>query len=161
MAKAGLPLGAQVTGWVVLVTSLVLPFAHSFSPNNHYLHRLVVIFLAFAPMFIILTISYEGLFYFAFSCTLITWVRLEHRVYRSFTTRASPVSAVDASAPTDRVTAPEKHEYRSLTLADASTSYNPPSSALETLLRYLPSVWMPWLVLFPCSIHSLKEHCSL
>jgi phosphatidylinositol glycan class N len=118
-AKAGLPLGAQVTGWVVLVTSLVLPFAHSFSPNNHYLHRLVVIFLAFAPMFIILTISYEGLFYFAFSCTLITWVRLEHRVYRSFTTRASPVSAVDASAPTDRVTAPEKHEYRSLTLADA------------------------------------------
>jgi phosphatidylinositol glycan class N len=118
-AKAGLPLGAQVTGWVVLVSSLVLPFAHSFSPNNHYLHRLVVIFLAFAPMFIILTISYEGLFYFAFSCTLITWVRLEHRVYRSFTTRASPASAVESSASTDRVTAPEKHEHRSLTLADA------------------------------------------
>jgi phosphatidylinositol glycan class N len=119
-AKAGLPLGAQVTGWVVLVSSLVLPFAHSFSPNNHYLHRLVVIFLAFAPMFIILTISYEGIFYFAFSCTLITWVRLEHRIYRSFTAkRSSTGSDLKSSASIDRVTALEKHEYRSLTLADA------------------------------------------
>lgn len=118
-AKAGLPLGAQVTGWVVLISSLLLPFAHSFSPNNHYLHRLVVIFLAFAPMFIILTISYEGLFYFAFSCTLITWVRLEHRVYRSFTTRTGAVSDIKSPVSTDGVAAPEKHEYRSLTLADA------------------------------------------
>ena len=129
-AKTGLPLGAQVTGWIVLVSSLILPFAHSFSPNNHYLHRLVVIFLAFAPMFIILTISYEGLFYFAFSCTLITWVRLEHRIYRAFTTRGSlppptsPISDLNPLAPalaasSDRVSALEKHEYRSLTLADA------------------------------------------
>jgi phosphatidylinositol glycan class N len=109
----------------VLVSSLVLPFAHSFSPNNHYLHRLVVIFLAFAPMFVILTISYEGLFYFAFSCTLITWVRLEHRIYRSFSAkspvhaRTSPVSYSKSSTSTDRETALEKHEYRSLTLADA------------------------------------------
>ena len=129
-AKTGLPLGAQVTGWIVLVSSLILPFAHSFFPNNHHLHRLVVIFLAFAPMFIILTISYEGLFYFAFSCTLITWVRLEHRIYRAFTTRGSlppptsPISDLNPLAPalaasSDRVTALEKHEYRSLTLADA------------------------------------------
>ncbi|KAH0080725.1 PigN-domain-containing protein, partial [Aureobasidium melanogenum] len=90
----------------------------------------MVVFLAFGPMFIILTISYEGLFYFAFSCTLITWVRLEHRIYRAFTTKGSlpppksPVSDLDPLAPalaasTDRVTALEKHEYRSLTLADA------------------------------------------
>ncbi|KAK6006067.1 hypothetical protein QM012_006477 [Aureobasidium pullulans] len=129
-AKTGLPLGAQVTGWVVLVSSLILPFAHSFSPNNHYLHRLVVVFLAFGPMFIILTISYEGLFYFAFSCTLITWVRLEHRIYRAFTTKGSlppptsPASDLNPLAPalaasTDRAIALEKHEYRSLTLADA------------------------------------------
>ncbi|KAG9523956.1 PigN-domain-containing protein, partial [Aureobasidium melanogenum] len=129
-AKTGLPLGAQVTGWIVLVSSLILPFAHSFSPNNHYLHRLMVVFLAFGPMFIILTISYEGLFYFAFSCTLITWVRLEHRIYRAFTTKGSlppstsPVSDLNPLVPalaasTDRATALEKHEYRSLTLADA------------------------------------------
>ncbi|KAG9686847.1 PigN-domain-containing protein, partial [Aureobasidium melanogenum] len=129
-AKTGLPLGAQVTGWIVLVSSLILPFAHSFSPNNHYLHRLMVVFLAFGPMFIILTISYEGLFYFAFSCTLITWVRLEHRIYRAFTNKGSlspptsPVSDLNPLAPalaasTDRATALGKHEYRSLTLADA------------------------------------------
>ena len=41
----------------------------------------MVIFLTFAPTFIILTISYEGLFYFAFSATLVTWVRLEHRIF--------------------------------------------------------------------------------
>ena len=51
------------------------------APNNHYMHRLMVIFLTFAPTFIILTISYEGLFYFAFSATLVTWVRLEHRMF--------------------------------------------------------------------------------
>ncbi|KAK4958616.1 Glycosyl phosphatidyl inositol anchor synthesis, partial [Elasticomyces elasticus] len=65
-AKRGLPLGTQTMGWTVLVTSLVLPFLHGLRPNSHYLHRLVVIFLALAPLFVILTISYEGLFYFAF-----------------------------------------------------------------------------------------------
>ncbi|KAI5251774.1 putative phosphatidylinositolglycan class N [Aureobasidium subglaciale] len=114
-AKTGLPLGAQVTGWIVLVSSLILPFAHSYSPNNHYLHRIVVVFLAFAPMFVILTISYEGLFYLAFSCTLITWVRLEHRIYRAFTTKSSLSSPTGAASETVL----EKHEYRSLTLADA------------------------------------------
>lgn len=81
-------------------------------------------------MFIILTISYEGLFYFTFSCTLVTWVRLEHRIYRSFTTNGSlppstsPVSDLNPLAPalaasSDRAAALEKHDYRSLTLADA------------------------------------------
>ncbi|OJD28675.1 gpi ethanolamine phosphate transferase 1 [Diplodia corticola] len=79
-AKEGLPLGTQVVGWVVLVASLMVPFLHGLAPNNHYIHRLVVIFLSFSPIFIILTISYEGLFYFAFCMTLVTWVRLEHRI---------------------------------------------------------------------------------
>ncbi|KAL9598605.1 MAG: hypothetical protein Q9179_003858 [Wetmoreana sp. 5 TL-2023] len=80
-AKRGLP----------LVTSLTLPFLHSLQPNNHYLHRLVVIFLTFSPIFIILTISYEGLFYFVFCATLVTWVRLEHHIYTyTATNRASP-----------------------------------------------------------------------
>jgi phosphatidylinositol glycan class N len=54
---------------------------HTLEPNNHYLHRLLIVFLTFSPIFIILTISYEGLFYFAFCITLLTWVRLEHKVY--------------------------------------------------------------------------------
>lgn len=83
-------------------------------------------------MFIILTISYEGLFYLAFSCTLVTWVRLEHRVCRSFT----PPRASQSSAPTDPTSdlnpltpasalstngkqTLDKQTFRALTLADA------------------------------------------
>lgn len=41
----------------------------------------MILFLTFSPTFIILTISYEGLFYFAFCMTLAAWVRLEHAIY--------------------------------------------------------------------------------
>ncbi|EFY86094.1 phosphoethanolamine transferase class N [Metarhizium acridum CQMa 102] len=54
-AKRGLPVGNQVLGWAILI-----------------------IFLTCAPTFVILTISYEGLFYVAFSVTLLVWVRLEY-----------------------------------------------------------------------------------
>ncbi|GAM88281.1 hypothetical protein ANO11243_063140 [Dothideomycetidae sp. 11243] len=130
-AKTGLPLGTQVLGWVVLVASFVLPFAHGLQPNNHYLHRLMVIFLSFAPLFIILTISYEGLFYFAFSATLLTWVRLENRIYRSTLPSDSKPSipsdtlselnplipALATGTAAERATSPS--EFRALTLADA------------------------------------------
>ncbi|KAL8722027.1 MAG: hypothetical protein Q9225_001403 [Loekoesia sp. 1 TL-2023] len=90
-AKRGLPLGNQVIGWLVLIASLTLPFLHSLQPNSHYLHRLVILFLTFSPIFIILTISYEGLFYIVFCATLVTWVRLEHHIYTYTTTnRTSP-----------------------------------------------------------------------
>ena len=53
----------------------------------------MVIFLTFSPIYIILTISYEGLFYFTFCLTLVTWVRLEHHIYTFVTRRqASPPS---------------------------------------------------------------------
>lgn len=116
-AKQGLPVGNQVIGWLVLITSLGLPFVHKIRPNNHYLHRLLVIFLAFSPAFVLLTISYEGLFYFAFCTTLMTWVRLEHSIYVYAKARSSPqpppVSAVPAT------TNSPASAYRSLTLSDA------------------------------------------
>lgn len=60
-----------------------MPLAYRLQPNNHYMHRLLVMFLTCAPTFVLLTISYEGLFYVAFCITLVTWVRLEHRIYTS------------------------------------------------------------------------------
>ncbi|BCR82768.1 GPI ethanolamine phosphate transferase 1 [Aspergillus chevalieri] len=80
--KQGLPLGTQIAGWATLVASLVLPFAHVLRPRKHYLHRHMIIFLALGPLFIILTISYEGLFYFAIAITLFSWVQLEHRIHQ-------------------------------------------------------------------------------
>lgn len=44
------------------------------------MHRLAMIFFTCAPTFIILTISYEGLFYIAYSILLVIWVRLEYRI---------------------------------------------------------------------------------
>ncbi|KAJ4300245.1 Glycosyl phosphatidyl inositol anchor synthesis [Collariella sp. IMI 366227] len=92
-AKQGLPRGNQVMGWVVLVASLLTPLAYRLQPNSHYMHRILVIFLTFAPTFVILTISYEGLFYLAFSAILVSWVRLEHAVFQFSPSRTTPQCA--------------------------------------------------------------------
>lgn len=127
-AKQGLPFGNQVVGWSILVASLLLPFLHRLYPNSHYLHRLMVIFLTFSPTFIILTISYEGLFYFVFCMTLITWVRLEHAIYvhtaapRVVQGSAAGSDTVAAKKPaTKATTVVEGHAYgyRTLSVSDA------------------------------------------
>ena len=149
-AKRGLPRGNQVIGWLVLskpypekpelglqailhtdileVTSLTLPFLHSLQPNSHYLHRLVVLFLTFSPIFIILTISYEGLFYFVFCATLVTWVRLEHHIYTyTRTNRASPPpSPVPAPKPLHSAMTDISNQLQS---SDETSNLKSPSSA--------------------------------
>ncbi|KUJ16862.1 PigN-domain-containing protein [Mollisia scopiformis] len=121
-AKEGLPRGNQIVGWIVLVLPLLMPFLHRLQPNNHYLHRLMVIFLTFSPIFVILTISYEGLFYLGFCVTLITWVRLEHKIYVSTTpstvTKSNTNGHTVPAIPTSLSSSP----FRSLTLSDARTS---------------------------------------
>ncbi|KAI9710266.1 MAG: Glycosyl phosphatidyl inositol anchor synthesis [Bogoriella megaspora] len=138
-ARRGLPLGSQAVGWLVLIASFTVPFLHGLEPNNHYLHRLMVIFLSFCPLFIILTISYEGLFYFVFFSTLVCWVRLEHLIYQHVNTTPPPIKSngfatdkTDTSpveelnplqpalaAANDRIIAITNDDYRSLSLTDA------------------------------------------
>lgn len=124
-AKQGLPLGNQALGWTILVLSLLMPFLHRMSPNNHYLHRLVVLFLTFSPVFVILSISYEGLFYFVFCATLVTWVRLEHKIYMSTKPAAVESSAAasetDSAADTPTATSP-KSSPKSSTKSASSKS---------------------------------------
>ena len=74
----------------MLAVSLLMPLAYRLEPNSHYMHRLVMIFLTCAPTFVILTISYEGLFYVAFSITLLAWIRLEYSV-QSFTNKSQVI----------------------------------------------------------------------
>ncbi|EKD19777.1 uncharacterized protein L3040_001878 [Drepanopeziza brunnea f. sp. 'multigermtubi'] len=122
-AKLGLPKGNQIVGWFVLVLPLLMPFLHRLQPNNHYLHRLMVIFLAFSPIFVLLTISYEGLFYLGFCVTLITWVRLEHKIY--IYSKLSPTSLAQGSKITNgSAMTPSilSSPFRSLTLSDLRTS---------------------------------------
>ncbi|KAF8855250.1 GPI ethanolamine phosphate transferas-like protein [Acephala macrosclerotiorum] len=120
-AKEGLPSGNQIVGWIVLVLPLLMPFLHRLQPNNHYLHRLMVIFLTFSPVFVILTISYEGLFYLGFCVTLITWVRLEHKIYLS-TTSTSAKPAINGHTTPATPNSLSSSPFRSLTLSDARTS---------------------------------------
>ena len=136
-AKLGLPRGNQIVGWLVLgmesvvifeilaltetVSSLLMPFVHRLAPNNHYLHRLMVIFLTFSPIFVILTISYEGIFYLGFSVTLITWVLLEHRVY-IFNKPAVTTTTKQTNGTPVVPTALSSSPFRSLTLTDLRTS---------------------------------------
>ncbi|KAL5119449.1 Glycosyl phosphatidyl inositol anchor synthesis [Pleosporales sp. CAS-2024a] len=124
-ARQGLPLGVLVVGRTTLLVSLLLPQLHRLYPNSNYVHRLVVIFLQFAPTFIILTISYEGLFYFAFCLCLFSWMRLEHQVYlhtrEQAKTTASPGEPVKAAgdAAVGRVDSSKTDELRTLSLGDA------------------------------------------
>jgi phosphatidylinositol glycan class N len=81
-ARLGLPLGNQVVGWATFLLSLAVPFLHYFHPSvTDYRFRLLTIFLAFGPTFVILTISNEGLFYVSFFMALLVWVELEERFY--------------------------------------------------------------------------------
>jgi GPI ethanolamine phosphate transferase 1 len=103
-----------------IVLSIAMPFLHRLQPNNHYLHRLVIIFLTFAPTFVILTISYEGLFYFTFCVTLVTWVLLEHRIYRS--TKAQVLTSQQTNGHPVLPASLTSSPYRALALADARVS---------------------------------------
>ncbi|KAK2612886.1 Glycosyl phosphatidyl inositol anchor synthesis [Conoideocrella luteorostrata] len=86
-AKQGLPRGNQVLGWAVLTC---------------------------APTFVILTISYEGLFYVAFSITLLVWVRLEYAVEMFFRKRGQ-----ENNSAAVQQTRQGPLQYRRLRLSDA------------------------------------------
>lgn len=80
-----------------------------------------MIFVTFAPTFVILTISYEGLFYFVFCMTLATWVRLEHAFYvyqKEPSTTAPSVNFVKHSTTAKTTVDGDAFEYRTLTLSD-------------------------------------------
>jgi Phosphatidylinositolglycan class N (PIG-N) len=57
-AKEGLPLLNSILSWGILATSLLIPVMDGVTGGHHFMHRLVVIYLAFAPVFILLSIRY-------------------------------------------------------------------------------------------------------
>ena len=101
----------MASGLTLTVSSLTVPLLHGMQPNGDYFHRLVVLFLTFSPLFVILTISFEGLFYVAFCITLVCWIRLEHRI--DWYLKRRPDRTVNTTGSI------KDGEYRALTLSDA------------------------------------------
>ncbi|ORY72728.1 Phosphatidylinositolglycan class N-domain-containing protein [Leucosporidium creatinivorum] len=75
--KQGLPLVNQVSGWLILVLSLAVAVIHGRPRAQPFFERLLVLLFAFAPAFIILSLSYEALFFATLCTTLIIWMMLE------------------------------------------------------------------------------------
>ncbi|KAF7789089.1 hypothetical protein EIP86_000022 [Pleurotus ostreatoroseus] len=75
-AKLGLPLVNQIAGWTVLVTASAIPFTYHI-PHTPPMLKILTMFLGFAVCFVILSISVEGLFFLAYSATLLVWVEVE------------------------------------------------------------------------------------
>jgi phosphatidylinositol glycan class N len=82
----------------------------------------MIIFLTFSPTFIILTISWEGLFYFVFCMTIVTWVRLEHAIYvhtkANTTVQQAGNGSVTKPSTGTAIVDGETFHYRALTLSD-------------------------------------------
>ncbi|PAV16485.1 hypothetical protein PNOK_0810500 [Pyrrhoderma noxium] len=92
-AKEGLPLINQLSGWTILALSSISPFLLTFSSSSSSSTnkntntntfrsypravRQLTLFLAFAPVFVLLAICAEGLFYLAYCMVLVLWVRVE------------------------------------------------------------------------------------
>jgi GPI ethanolamine phosphate transferase 1 len=62
------------------------------SPVKHHssFSKLVMLFLGFGACFVILSISVEGLFYLAFSVTLVLWIEVEAMLRSSTTNTGNP-----------------------------------------------------------------------
>jgi phosphatidylinositol glycan class N len=79
--KQGLPWLHQSAGWFLLAVSFAYPILYGFYANQYDQHRLTVIYLAFAPFSILLSVSYEALFYACFSANLYLWLLVERKQY--------------------------------------------------------------------------------
>lgn len=81
-AKKGLPFFSQVGSWTVLLSCLTVPFLYGFvsrnrEPRQPPIQRIVITVFAFAPVFILLSIRDEGLFFASFTLSLVAWSRVE------------------------------------------------------------------------------------
>lgn len=72
--KTSLPVGSQT------VASIALPFWHGRPRGQSPSTRLSVLVASFAPAFVILSLSYEALFYCVFCGALLSWLAIESSV---------------------------------------------------------------------------------
>ncbi|EPQ26277.1 uncharacterized protein PFL1_06212 [Pseudozyma flocculosa PF-1] len=125
--KNGLPLPNQVTAWTMLAFSLTFPFVYGFrrpvriaapttppatteagskhvedgevvvrQPPNQ---RLAIVVFAFAPIFVLLSLRDEALFFGCYTLTLLVWAKMEGAVNEDRLRRSKASRAIDERRP--------------------------------------------------------------
>lgn len=79
--KKGLPIVNQVLAWFILVFCLTVPIVYSLGRNVIASHRLILIVAGFAPVFVLLSIRDEAIFFGCYSLTLVLWGKVEGAIY--------------------------------------------------------------------------------
>ncbi|KAI8379184.1 Phosphatidylinositolglycan class N-domain-containing protein [Radiomyces spectabilis] len=80
--RQGLPLINQILSLAIVAISSVFPFIYRGPAETDYFTRLLIICQTFFPLMIILSISYEALFYVCFCTTVLLWLQMERALYR-------------------------------------------------------------------------------
>ena len=96
------------------MASLVLPFVGPGRAASSAADRLVVIALAFGAPMVLLSISYEVLFYVCFCALLLLWLVIEHRLVAASAWEPLAEGAGGAAAPP---------RYRQMQLSDARLGF--------------------------------------
>lgn len=84
------------------------PFVYP-APRSNPHGRLLSFFLGFGVCFVWLTISTEGLFYIAYSLTLVLWVEVESALRPYTLATDAPVTAAKAAETAERAKDPSTY----------------------------------------------------
>lgn len=87
--KKGLPRVNQIAAWWVLAISIFVPFVYGFQrrstgqseASQPPSQRLTIVVFAFAPLFVLLSIRDETLFFGCYTLTLLVWAKLEASLF--------------------------------------------------------------------------------
>ncbi|EIN05765.1 PigN-domain-containing protein [Punctularia strigosozonata HHB-11173 SS5] len=124
-AKRGLPLLNEVSGWALLAIAAAVPTLSGKNVTGVH-SKILMYFLAFGPLFVLLSISVEGLFYVVFSITLALWIEVE-----SAARDRSPVPALVGSSD------PRVHAQDGKIAMPSSGRYNPRLDDVRIALFFL------------------------
>ena len=91
-AKQGLPWLNQMTAWVIILVSICVPLVHGFQRARGSLtqpvrERLVLLVFGFAPVFVLLSLRDEVLFYACYTLLILIWGHMEAELARDRTVR--------------------------------------------------------------------------
>ncbi|KAF9363165.1 Glycosyl phosphatidyl inositol anchor synthesis [Mortierella sp. NVP85] len=136
-AHEGLPLLNQVLSWAIIFVSGSIPFVYGARSNQHYLLRMVVIYLSFAPTFVLLATSYESIFYFFLSTTLLSWLMLERKIYSA--SEMQPLSDT-ISSEKRTMASPSSSTSQVVTLENPTRGLGPKDARLAIFFLFFINV---------------------